>query len=1041
MTYAEGGTVSYANGKRIHTFTDSGTLVVTEAGTVEALVVAGGGAGGGDYAHTGTAFGGGGGGGVVYTSALTVGLGNVAVTVGEGGVSATVAAGSITDAQNSSITDGDVNFTTQTAIKGGTSAQNGGSGGGGSGGGSGTGGTGTAGQGNDGGNVTNFFTGAAGGGGAAAAGSDAPASDFTDTAGAGGAGYLSSISGTATRYGAGGGGGAWKEGYGIGGLGGGGDGGSASADGTTQYQSGLPGTGYGAGGGGQGGQWGAARSGGPGHKGVVIFSYDSDFTTGRRVAQNEDLADMTASTIKGRITTTGIPQDLTAAQVAGILDTEITERAQDAVGAMVADTATIDLTYTDATPALTADVKVDSINDTHIDWGTGTNQVSLDDVPDGSTYVRITAANHTDLTDAGDSALHYHATDRDRANHTGTQLAATISNFAAGVRSSPLTSLSLATVAVISAADNVLGAFGKLQAQITAHDHDGGDGAAIPLTSGVTGVLPAANGGTGINNSTRTLTINTNAGTIDFSAAASTLTVPESMVSAGRNVANTYTEAQTISNTTDSTSYITGALLVSGGVGIAKSVSINGNVGIGQAASAGAGLFLLRTATDTSGAVYGLNGGVFSNPASASSANITGAQVTARTNVANAQNHTGTIAGGLFTAFHRGSGTATALIGGRFSLTNDGGGTVTDAVTLSVLSATNSSGTITNNYGLLINNQTAGTTLNYAIYTGTGLVRFGDTTDTTSASTGALIVSGGVGIAKALYVGTTITALGNVTLGGAADPKLILNEGNTGTSLFEISDLGATQAQIKKTSASGVALIDIDPIPSDGSSNSAFRFFRFTNTTGQVYLQIFKGDGTSTTGAQISGSAAAFTYFGTQSHVGVGTASPAGKLHVVGLTDDEQFIVDFYSTQSTVSNPIRFRTSAGADVFTFSALGAFLSTGATGGIGYTTGAGGTVTQATSKATGVTLNKVTGLITMNNAALAADTTVSFTLTSSAIAATDTIILQHNSAGTVGAYTFGAQPAAGSAVINVRNVTAGSLSEAIVIRYTVIKSISA
>lgn len=124
-----------------------------------------------------------------------------------------------------------------------------------------------------------------------------------------------------------------------------------------------------------------------------------------------------------------------------------------------------------------------------------------------------------------------------------------------------------------------------------------------------------------------------------------------------------------------------------------------------------------------------------------------------------------------------------------------------------------------------------------------------------------------------------------------------------------------------------------------------------------------------------------------------------------------------------------------------SSTGSILSSNATTGIGYTTGAGGTVTQATNKATSVTLNKVTGLITMNNAALAADTTVTFTLTDSAIAATDTVILNHASAGTAGAYTLNAQVAAGSATINVRNVTAGSLSEAIVIRFTVIKSISA
>jgi hypothetical protein len=44
-------------------------------------------------------------------------------------------------------------------------------------------------------------------------------------------------------------------------------------------------------------------------------------------------------------------------------------------------------------------------------------------------YSHLTAAQLTDLTDAGDSALHYHASDRNRANHTGTQPAATISDF------------------------------------------------------------------------------------------------------------------------------------------------------------------------------------------------------------------------------------------------------------------------------------------------------------------------------------------------------------------------------------------------------------------------------------------------------------------------------------------------------------------------------------------------------------------------------------------------------------------------------------
>lgn len=114
---------------------------------------------------------------------------------------------------------------------------------------------------------------------------------------------------------------------------------------------------------------------------------------------------------------------------------------------------------------------------------------------------------------------------------------------------------------------------------------------------------------------------------------------------------------------------------------------------------------------------------------------------------------------------------------------------------------------------------------------------------------------------------------------------------------------------------------------------------------------------------------------------------------------------------------------------------------ATGGLGYTTGAGGTVAQTTSKSTGVTLNKITGTITMDAASLAADTTVSFTLTDSAIAATDAIIVLHESAGTLGAYGFASTAATGSASISVHNNTPGALAEAIVLRFVVIKSVNA
>lgn len=121
--------------------------------------------------------------------------------------------------------------------------------------------------------------------------------------------------------------------------------------------------------------------------------------------------------------------------------------------------------------------------------------------------------------------------------------------------------------------------------------------------------------------------------------------------------------------------------------------------------------------------------------------------------------------------------------------------------------------------------------------------------------------------------------------------------------------------------------------------------------------------------------------------------------------------------------------------------GSVLSSTPSGGVGYSTGAGGTITQITSKATGVALNTITGAITMNNASLAAGTIVSFVLTNSSIAATDVLVLNHISGGTPGSYTLNVAAGTGSATIYIRNNTAGSLSEAIVIAFCVVKGATA
>ena len=106
-------------------------------------------------------------------------------------------------------------------------------------------------------------------------------------------------------------------------------------------------------------------------------------------------------------------------------------------------------------------------------------------------------------------------------------------------------------------------------------------------------------------------------------------------------------------------------------------------------------------------------------------------------------------------------------------------------------------------------------------------------------------------------------------------------------------------------------------------------------------------------------------------------------------------------------------------------------------LGYTAKGQGTVTQATSKSTAVTLNKPAGQITMNNAALGATTNVTFTLNNTFISTNDILILNVAAGATAGAYNCWVSGlSAGAASITVRNISAGSLSEAVVINYALI-----
>jgi hypothetical protein len=106
-------------------------------------------------------------------------------------------------------------------------------------------------------------------------------------------------------------------------------------------------------------------------------------------------------------------------------------------------------------------------------------------------------------------------------------------------------------------------------------------------------------------------------------------------------------------------------------------------------------------------------------------------------------------------------------------------------------------------------------------------------------------------------------------------------------------------------------------------------------------------------------------------------------------------------------------------------------------IGYSAAASGAVTQLTSKSTGVTLNRSSGQITMNNAELANATNVTFTLTNSTISAKDVVVLSVASGATAGAYNcWISGKGTGTCTITLRNLSGGALSEAVVINFAVI-----
>lgn len=269
------------------------------------------------------------------------------------------------------------------------------------------------------------------------------------------------------------------------------------------------------------------------------------------------------------------------------------------------------------------------------------------------------------------------------------------------------------------------------------------------------------------------------------------------------------------------------------------------------------------------------------------------------------------------------------------------------------------------------------------------------------------------GGAKALDIAATAASVpGTFTSGGALTVTtggITITAGDfiatAGDVTLTTGDLTVSDGDVAVTGKATIDVADADALAvgANGATNPA--------------LQVDTSASSAATGVKVTAAAAAS---------GVAVA-------VISTGTDESLTIDAKGAGTITLN--------GTGTGNVTSPRGITSTG-TAGIGYAAGAGGTVTQSTSKSTGVTLDKTTGQITMNNAALAAGAEVAFTLTNAAIASTDVVVVCVASGGTSAAYgTFVTAVGSGSCEITVSNLSAASKSEALVLNFVVIKGVAA
>ena len=341
-------------------------------------------------------------------------------------------------------------------------------------------------------------------------------------------------------------------------------------------------------------------------------------------------------------------------------------------------------------------------------------------------------------------------------------------------------------------------------------------------------------------------------------------------------------------------------------------------------------------------------------------------------------------------------------------------------------------------------------TWNAGAVTFTGL--FANITSTASAAASLLMDLQVGGVSQ-----LTLNKLGVVNVGGGAGGSGRITFADTGFGI-QLYGTGSGVQPLNVDAAGGLAIVGTAKTLSlstdviltrDAANNLALR-----NGTAAQNYNVY---GTYTDASNYERIGLGFngtSYLVYTAAAGTGTSRPltigAGS---AAITIDSGSNIDLRSNAGTVywrvSSSNGGRLEAGSDNTydigvsgsvrprDYFGAGKITSAGATSGVGYAAGAGGAVTQITSRTTGVTLNTVAGAITLVSAAGSA-TPATLTVTDSAVAATDVIKVVQKS-GADKYHLLVTNVAAGSFQITFFT-TGGTTTESPVFNFAVIKAVT-